>query len=90
MFDNTYLRFRALLLWNLDYSNRVVYSRTEDKAKWFETMVREEVDFVIVGKDMESHKWMQENPERFELLEDDKFFAFYLVRLKPPWEDSSH
>jgi hypothetical protein len=77
--DNTYKDFRAMCLWNLDFSNRLVYARTEDREKWFSTLRESKPDFLLVGMGKESYQWIKDDPEHFEFLEGNTEFAFFRV-----------
>jgi len=78
--DNTFTNLRVMCLWNLDFSNRLVYARTEDPEKWFSTLQDSKPDFLLIGIAGESYKWVNNDPERFELLEENREFVFYRVK----------
>ncbi len=78
--DDSYKYMWVICLWNLDFSNRVVFADSGDRAEWFDRLATSNADFVLVGKHGMSYQWVGSYPERFELLHQSAVFAFYRVK----------
>jgi hypothetical protein len=69
-----------MCLWNLDFSNRIVYAGTQNRDEWFKTLEESGADFVLVGEKGDSLAWVERNPVSFRPLVKKGGFNFYRVR----------
>jgi hypothetical protein len=81
MIDSTFRGFQIMCLWNLDFTNRVVFIRADDRDEWFRGLEESAPDYLIVGTGLQSHGWVKQRPARFELLVGSERLMFY--RFKP-------
>ncbi len=71
-----------MCLWNLEFSNRVVYAGVDNRTEWFNMLEGSGADFVFVGNGKPSYQWVNSSPDRFEEIATDGKFTFYRVKLK--------
>jgi hypothetical protein len=81
--DDSYKYFWAMCLWNLEFSNRVVYADIKSREAWFKRLEETGADYVIVGKDGDSFKWIRALPSDYAPLVTSDVFMFYRVRKTP-------
>jgi hypothetical protein len=46
-------------LWNREYSNKVIYIKSEDFNKWIKQLRDNSVDYVLIKKDSKEDKWIK-------------------------------
>ena len=71
-----------MCLWNLEFSNRVVYAGVDNRTEWFNMLEGSGADFVLIGNSKPSFQWVNSSPDSFEEIATDGKFTFYRVKPK--------
>ena len=69
-----------MCLWNLEFSNRVVYAGVDNRTEWFNMLEGSGADFVLIGNSKPSFQWVNSSPDSFEEIATDGKFTFYRVK----------
>ncbi len=84
----------AYPLWNTDFSNRVEFIASKEETEWKRQLAEINPDFLLLGTDKESYKWVMEEPGKFQIIiRGPTLTLFRLIKDQNPQpvnEDDNH